>query len=270
MKTTLCTQLWASALMCLASLTSCGQSTTDTSNETQTAQAPAPTQQQVVEECIVPAVDLGLSVKWAPWNVGADKPEGIGLYYAWGETKGMGEEDRTNEQNYAASDSLSYVRNFYDWRNYKYCQGTATTLTKYCLAPKSGKVDGKAVLSPEDDVAHVVMGGPWRMPTSDELTELREKCQWTWTVLNGVAGYSVVGPNGNSIFLPAGGCRSNQSRGLVADRGPKHEGGGDYWSSNISKEAESSLAWRLIFGQNVVSYTYDNRCEGANVRAVCK
>ena len=33
-------------------------------------------------------VDLGLSVKWAAWNVGATKPEEYGLYFAWGETQG--------------------------------------------------------------------------------------------------------------------------------------------------------------------------------------
>jgi hypothetical protein len=33
------------------------------------------------------AVDLGLSVKWATFNVGATKPEEYGGYYAWGETE---------------------------------------------------------------------------------------------------------------------------------------------------------------------------------------
>ncbi len=32
-------------------------------------------------------VDLGLSVKWAGWNVGANRPEEYGGYYAWGETE---------------------------------------------------------------------------------------------------------------------------------------------------------------------------------------
>ena len=29
--------------------------------------------------------DLG--VKWAGWNIGANKPEDFGSYYAWGETE---------------------------------------------------------------------------------------------------------------------------------------------------------------------------------------
>ena len=32
-------------------------------------------------------VDLGLSVKWATNNVGADNPSDYGGYYAWGETR---------------------------------------------------------------------------------------------------------------------------------------------------------------------------------------
>lgn len=31
------------------------------------------------------AIDMGLSVKWAPWNVGASKPYGRGAHFAWGE-----------------------------------------------------------------------------------------------------------------------------------------------------------------------------------------
>lgn len=33
------------------------------------------------------AVDLGLSVKWASYNVGAITPESYGDYFAWGETE---------------------------------------------------------------------------------------------------------------------------------------------------------------------------------------
>lgn len=39
------------------------------------------------------------------------------------------------------------------------------------------------------------------LPTIDQFEELRKSCIWTW---NG-GGYEVVGPNGNSIFLPAAG-----------------------------------------------------------------
>ena len=52
----------------------------------------------------------------------------------------------------------------------------------------------------------VPWGGAWRTPTSGELTDLVEKCSWELTAYNGVNGYKVTGPNGNSIFLPLGGA----------------------------------------------------------------
>jgi hypothetical protein len=140
-------------------------------------------------------VDLGLSVKWATCNVGANKPEEYGDYYAWGETE---------------------PKDFYFWDTYKYCDGTYNSLTKYTDSAygKDGFSDNKSVLDPEDDVAHVKWGGNWRIPTKDELEELRTKCTWTSTTLNGVKGYSVTsnvdGYTDRSIFLPATGMRIRQ------------------------------------------------------------
>ena len=62
------------------------------------------------------------------------------------------------------------------------------------------------------------------MPTLEEFKELREKCDWTWTEYNGVLGYLIKG-NGNSIFLPATGCRLGI--GLSNDNSYR----GYYWSS---------------------------------------
>ena len=141
------------------------------------------------------SVDLGLSVKWATCNVGANKPEEYGDYYAWGETE---------------------PKDFYFWDTYKYCDGTYNSLTKYTDSAygKDGFSDNKSVLDPEDDVAHVKWGGNWRIPTKEELEELRTKCTWTSTTLNGVKGYSVTsnvdGYTDRSIFLPATGMRIRQ------------------------------------------------------------
>ena len=140
-------------------------------------------------------VDLGLSVKWATCNVGADKPEEYGDYYAWGETE---------------------PKDLYLWDTYKYCDGTYNSLTKYTDSAygKDGFSDNKSVLDPEDDVAHVKWGGNWRIPTKEELEELRTKCTWTSTTLNGVKGYSVTsnvdGYTDRSIFMPATGMRIRQ------------------------------------------------------------
>ena len=127
-------------------------------------------------------VDLGLpsGKLWAAYNVGATKPEEYGGYYAWGET-----EEKEN----------------YSWETYKWCNGSYDTLTKYC------PIDHKITLDLEDDVSYVKWGGDWRIPTEAEVYELNKSCSWEWTTLNGVNGYKVTGPNGNSIFLPAAGYR---------------------------------------------------------------
>ena len=76
---------------------------------------------------------------------------------------------------------------------------------QYCTSASYGTVDNKITLDPEDDAASVNWGGAWCMPTRAEQDELRNKCSWTWTSQNGVNGYKVKGPNGNTIFLPAAG-----------------------------------------------------------------
>lgn len=134
--------------------------------------------------------DLGLSVKWATCNVGASKPEDYGGYYAWGET-----EEKEN----------------YDLSTYKHRNEKEFTNI------------GSDISGTPYDVAHVKWGGSWRMPTKTEQDELCTRCTWTWTTLNGINGCHVTGPNGNSIFLPAAGCRESTN---LKDRGWE----GNYWS----------------------------------------
>ena len=127
-------------------------------------------------------VDLGLSVYWAGWNVGASSPEGSGDYYAWGET--------TTKSN--------YTRDSYQYRNGSYINiGSNISGTHY-------------------DVARAKWGGSWRLPTNAEMQELVDRCTWTWITYKGIDGYKVTGPNGNSIFLPAAGYRYGTG---INDRG---------------------------------------------------
>lgn len=62
---------------------------------------------------------------------------------------------------------------------------------------------------PEDDAATTNWGEAWCMPTYEQLKELYDECTWTMITQNGVNGYNMTGPNGNSIFIPAAGIRSN-------------------------------------------------------------
>lgn len=136
-------------------------------------------------------VDMGLSVKWATCNIGADKQDECGDYFAWGETE---------------------PKNYYDWDTYKYCNGSEETLTKYCADSKYGNngfTDDLTTLAPEDDAACVLWGASWRMPTKAEWEELLNDNNCTWvkkTTSDGYArtGYLVTSKiNGNSIFLPS-------------------------------------------------------------------
>lgn len=197
------------------------------------------------------AVDLGLSVKWADCNIGAAQPHEFGEKYAWGETEPKGD---------------------YSWETYKWCErsGDTWTWTKYCCNSSGSPVDNKEVLEPEDDVAHVKLGGSWRMPTRDELLELRNwnNCSWTWTEdynETGVAGYIVKskksGFEDRFIFLPAAGSYQGNSSSLAGAYG-------QYWSSSLNKN-DPAIAWYLSFSSKEVkgNYNFLRPC-GCSIRPV--
>ena len=128
------------------------------------------------------AVDLGLSVLWASFNVGAEAPEDYGSYFAWGEIE---EKEIYSEDTY-----------LYD---------SYTDL-------------GAEISGTEYDAAHVKWGNGWRMPTMAEVHELCCNCSFEWGEVEGVSGLRIIG-NGNSIFLPASGGRYGSDLELSGDSG---------------------------------------------------
>ena len=189
-------------------------------------------------------VDLGLSVRWASMNVGATAPEEYGNYYAWGEIA---------------------TKTTYDWSTYKYANGSYTTLTKYCSDANYGKdgfTDELTTLKAADDAASQIWGGNWRMPTKDEWQELIDNCDWTWATLNGVNGFEVKATNGNSIFLPAAGCRY---RGVLYDAGSN----GSYWSSSLDTDGPGRAQYVDFDSDDHGAGNY-GRGYGQSVRAVSK
>ena len=189
-------------------------------------------------------VDLGLSVKWAKYNVGANSIEDSGEYFAWAEI---------------------YSKDSYSWGNYQYGQyyphNPANMCSKY--TSNGGSADNKDVLDLCDDVAKVKMGGNWRMPTKSELSELCTKCTWKWTTLNGINGYSITASNGNSIFLPTAGFYSGSSLNNLGVYGY-------YWSNEISTSDNCVKAYCLSFNSNTKSSTgtLGREC-GISIRPVC-
>lgn len=189
-------------------------------------------------------VDLGLpsGTKWATMNVGADSPEDYGDYFAWGETV-----PKAN----------------YSWSTYKWCKGSSTTQTKYCTSSSDGTVDNKTVLDLADDAANANWGGDWRMPTKTEQDELRTECTWIWVQKNGVNGYTVIGPNGNSIFLPAAGYRCDFDLSNAGSYG-------DYWSSSLYTYYSFYAYGLSSYSDGVFWNYYDYRSRGQSVRPVLR
>ena len=152
-------------------------------------------------------VDLGLSVNWATFNVGATSKEGYGTYFAWGETS---------------------KKSTYTWANYQHASGSSTTC----------KNIGSDISDTQYDAARKAWGDDWRMPTASEIDELRTKCTWTAATVNGVKGYTVKGPSGKTIFLPFAGCSYD---GTTAGKGSYTY----YWSSEVSEGATGAKAYAL-------------------------
>ena len=191
------------------------------------------------------SIDMGLSVKWASFNLGASKPEECGDYYGWGCTEA-----------YAEGEDVTWAWALY----FQKLGGTGTSMDD-CGTDKDPlkeyfETNGHNIAGTKWDAARQKLGGAWRMPTRDEIDELvnEENCSWSKTTENGVNGYMVTSKkNGNSIFLPAAGRRQYGNEDLVGELGC-------YWGA--SPDARFSNAARNIYFTNVYYGGYDDRYIG--------
>ena len=178
-------------------------------------------------------IDLGLpsGTKWACCNVGADDPSVYGGCYAWGETKGK----------------LRYDWDSYQYGNFSYsCQSL-----------------GDDIAGTNYDVAHVLWGGRWVIPSLEQIKELLDNCSSTECLINNVRGQKFTGPSGNSVFLPyAGYCSSYDPYNNVSASGSA----GFYWSSNPSSIGK---AYMLQIGSSL-KWDSKDRYLGYSVRPVCE
>ena len=169
-------------------------------------------------------VDLGLSVNWATFNVGATVPEGFGNNYAWGEVQ----------------DKDCYYESTYRWHNY---------IGNYV----------SSILKPEDDIASSKWGGEWRMPTKEEFQELIDDCSWQLTTINDIGGYRVTsrkdGYTDKSIFLPLAGYNRDLGRNMPWKKyGEQYMGLGFYWSSSVNIDnGEPWYLWLLWQNSHLIS-----------------
>lgn len=153
---------------------------------------------------------------WAMTNIGAEKPEDYGYYFWWGDTVGY---KRENDKWVASDGSNS---------NFSFIERNAPTSNKNISTLQSeGWITADGVLATEHDAAQVYWGGNWRMPTRQEFDDLSRKCDWTWTIVNGINGYNVRGKGEyalSSIFLPCAGDGNGSSLNIAGTFG-------HYWSS---------------------------------------
>ena len=178
-------------------------------------------------------VDLGLSVKWATCNLGAQAPEDYGDYYAFGEV---------------------FTKKTYTEENCK-------TYHKIM-----NEISGNKTY----DAATAQLGAGWRTPTMEEALELINKCEWTWAEQNGEPGYKVTGPNGNSIFLPAAGLAIGRERLYAGTNGYYRTStpyaGGDIFSGF---EETHKFAWILGYDDLLIDvHTLVSRDTGLSIRPV--
>lgn len=152
-------------------------------------------------------VDMGVSVKWAAYNMGADSPLEDGDYYAWGETS---------------------TKSSFSWSNYLW--GTAAVQTKY------NETDKEYELDPSDDAVHAILGGNWRMPTLSEVQELADSCKKDFSSLEGSKyGLTVTAKNGNMIFFAANSYIDGTNK--VTDTYKSY-----YWISSL---LQNDRAWSM-------------------------
>ena len=155
------------------------------------------------------------------------------------------------------------TKNDYSYETYKWSNGAssgANGYTKYNSSETWGPVvDNKHFLEPEDDIATVTLGSPWRMPTRAEMEELSNYCNWEWKEVNGHPGYEITSRlTGNSIFLPAVSSRSHTNTEIITEP--------VIYFSNQKDDSFTRYGFRL--DKNSRSTTTLFREYGTNIRAV--
>ena len=189
-------------------------------------------------------VDLGLSVKWAKCNIGAETETDYGDFFMWGSVTPNTPDECVWEHAPFNGGNTSY-------------NADAFNKVKDTACPNG-------ILAKEYDAAAQIMGGDWRMPTDTEIQELLDNTTNEWTQVNGVNGRKFTsikeGYQNNSIFIPAAGYCDDGSVYRVG-------GLGNVWSSSLNTSDPYS-AWYLYFNSGNCGMDYDDRYYGHSVRGV--
>lgn len=200
-------------------------------------------------------IDLGLpsGTKWSCCNVGADKPEANGGYYAWGETE---EKSIYNDETYLYATGVDD-----DWDGYydDYHTDTDSWGVWQNL--------GSNIAGTQYDVAHVKWGGSWMMPSQKQFGELVENSFKIYWIENGVKGAKFTSKfNGASIFLTQAGNRIGDRSDITYE--------GHYWSSTPYSSYFACILKFILDSHQTVHSSYSrtcsHRCYGNPVRPVSR
>lgn len=189
--------------------------------------------------------DLGLpsGTLWATTNLGAETPEATGDYFAWGEVESK---TKFSQNNYA------YNPNAEGFTKYVSKQHRELGYDQF--------YDDLTQLVADDDAAQTLWGKGWGMPTYAQMKELITRCTWEWTQSEGTNGYRVYGPNGQSIFIPAAGCRS-ASRQIGVGKTAS------FWLSDLYAPMPNQ-ACCLFFNMDTHYMSMSDRYGGQTIRPV--
>lgn len=203
-------------------------------------------------------IDLGLSVKWATCNIGAETPEDYGDYFAQAETKSK---KTYTEDNYIYCKKevvTGQVSAWYEYHFKKYVREEDYEYNRF--------YDNKTKLEKKDDAAYINWGGKWRMPTEDEFNELINFCTWEKTIQNRVAGYkltsNVDGYEDRSIFFPAAGYKSDNELNYARTKGY-------YWSSTLGDNSSGASIFYFDLDYEDCDIRGKDRENGLSIRPVC-
>lgn len=168
-------------------------------------------------------VDLGLSVKWNSCNIGASEPSGYGELVGWGDPTG------THTEQWSTASYGSYMAN-----------------KDLCMSYYGGVTPPDSIGGTDIDIAHVRLGGGWRMPTRLEFLELMHNCVWRKCTVKMRLGVLITSrTTGNSIFLPASGMRRGSKMTNPVGKYGAYWSANWYGNSSSTSKTKSEQAWAL-------------------------
>lgn len=96
-----------------------------------------------------------------------------------------------------------------------------------------------------------------RIPSEEKFRELKKLCQWEWTSIGDTSGYKIVGPNGNSIFLPVTSNYGSRKYRISTGAYTEFVDNSAYWTSS-EHETLPNCVWLFTLSKYETVIQYAN------------